>query len=376
MKNLQCKICLILVAVIMSIYFTSCAARTDSENIVSDNETITITDHLGYEIEVPKNIERIVIGKIYPLASVVSVFFDSAEKIVGMPMQCMSAAENSLLSELYPEILNAETNYINGADINLESLLLLDPDVVLYNAADTKQGELLRNAGIPAVAISVNKWNYDAVETLENWIDLLSKLFPENEKSSLVKSYSEKVLDLIAERTSSLNTEEKKRIFFLYQYTENMIATSGNHFFGQWWADAVGAVNVGSEIKKDNSVEVNMEQIYKWNPECILITNFTTAKPESLYNNLIGGNDWSEIDAVKNEQVYKMPLGMYRSYTCGVDTPVTLLWVAKTVYPELFEDIDITDETKKYYKEVFGIELDDAQAEIIFAPTAAASAYQ
>ena len=70
-----------------------------------------------------------------------------------------------------------------------------------------------------------------------------------------------------------------------------------------------------------------------------------------------------------------MPLGMYRSYTCGVDTPVTLLWIAKTVYPDLFKDIDITEETKKYYKEVFGITLTDEQATKIFAPTSKASAF-
>ena len=42
-----------------------------------------------------------------------------------------------------------------------------------------------------------------------------------------------------------------------------------------------------------------------------------------------------------------MPLGMYRSYTPGADTPVTLLWMAKTTYPEKFEDINITDENRE-----------------------------
>ena len=65
-----------------------------------------------------------------------------------------------------------------------------------------------------------------------------------------------------------------------------------------------------------------------------------------------------------------MPLGMYRSYTPGVDTPVTLLWLAKTAYPEHFEDIDILEETKTYYAEVFGIELSDEQAASIFTPAA------
>lgn len=377
MKALKKIICIILTGALFALTLTSCNkvdSTSDDEkkkNEVQNSNLITVVDHLGNEVAIPKNIDRIVIGSIYPMASVLSIFFDSAEKIVGMPQPCMTAAQNSLLSELYPEILDAETEYINGTDINIEALLELNPDIVIYNAADVQQGEILRDAGIPAVAVSVNKWDYDAVETLENWIKLLSEIFPENEKGDLVKNYSDNVLSRINSRISTLDNDEKKDIFFLFQYTDTMISTSGNHFFGQWWADAIGANNVGKEIEKDNSVTVNMEQIYKWNPECILITNFTTAQPETLYTN----EKWQEIDAIKNKQVFKMPLGMYRSYTCGVDTPVTLLWIAKTVYPELFEDINITVETQKYYKDVFGIELTDSQANSIFAPKSEASAF-
>lgn len=349
--------------------------NADTENSSEESDTITITDHNGNVVTVPKNIERIAVGNILPMPSVLAVFFDSAEKIVGMPKGCMTAAENSLLSELYPEILNAETGYIDGTEINIEELMKLDVDVVIYNAANASTGEQLAKAGIPGVAVAVNKWGYDAIETLNQWIALLSELFPENDRVEQVEAYSKKSYDLVQERVAGLSDEERAEIFFLFQYTDSTIATSGNQFFGQYWADAIGAVNVGQEVDKDNSITVNMEQIYAWNPEHILITNFTSAQPEDLYNNTIGSYDWSAIDAVKNEKVDKMPLGMYRSYTCGVDTPVTLLWLAKTVYPDLFEDIDITEETRDYYKEVFDIDLTDAQAESIFAPSSEASAF-
>ena len=102
----------------------------------------------------------------------------------------------------------------------------------------------------------------------------------------------------------------------------------------------------------------------------IFITNFTTAYPEDLYGNTIGNYDWSPVDAVRSERVYKMPLGMYRSYTPGVDTPMTLLWLAKTAYPDAFADVDIIAETQKYYKEVFDIDLTESQAASIFSPPA------
>jgi len=150
--------------------------------------------------------------------------------------------------------------------------------------------------------------------------------------------------------------------------------TSGKNFWGQYWCDAINAVNVGEEIEAERSnASVNMEQVYSWNPEIIFISNFTKAMPEDLYNNTIGDNDWSSVSAVKNEQVYKMPLGAYRSFTPGADTPMTLMWLAKTVYPDLFEDVDMTEEVENYYKEVYNIELTDDQVAQMYTPSADAA---
>ncbi|MCR5727339.1 MAG: ABC transporter substrate-binding protein [Lachnospiraceae bacterium] len=338
------------------------------ETKLDPNGTHTVTDHAGNQVEVPNTINHIVVADIYPMASVLAVFFDSAEKIVGMAAPCMSAAKNGLLGEMYPEILNAKTDFIDGTNVNIEELLKLNPDVVFYSAGSKEEGEAYKNAGIPAIAISPGKWGYDAIETLNQWIDTLVQIFPDNNKSQIVREYSEKTYKMVQERVAGLKDEEKVKAFFLFQYSDSNILTSGKKFFGQWWCDAVGAKNAAEELENDNSVAVNMEQIYAWNPELIFITNFNTATPDDLYNNTVGNYDWSVVEAVKNKKIYKMPLGMYRSYTCGVDTPVTLLWIAKTVYPSLFEDIDITAETKKYYKEVFGITLTDEQADKIFSP--------
>ena len=351
--------------------------ETASEEVSSASEETQgeyhiIVDHAGNEVEIPYDIERIAVADIYPLPSVLSVFFDSAEKIVGMAPASMTAAQNSLLSELYPEILNAETGFTDGTTINVEELIKLDPDVVFYGASNPEIGEQLQNAGIPGIAISVNKWEYNAIETLDNWISLISEMFPENDKTQLVSDYSNEVYDEIQQRVADMTDEERARVFFLFQYTDTTIATSGQNFFGQWWADAIGAVNVAQELTTDNANQVSMEQIYGWNPDTILITNFNQASPDDLFNNTIGSYDWSEIDAIKLGQVYKMPLGMYRSYTPGVDTPITLYWLAKTVYPELFEDIDVTEKTIDYYDTVFGVELTEEQAESIFTPVTAA----
>ncbi len=335
-------------------------------------QTVTVTDDNGNSVTLPANAKRIAVCGIYPLPSVLTVFFDSAKNIVGMPKESMTAAKNSLLSKLYPEILKADTGFSNGDSVNLEELAKLKPDVVFYSASNRELGKQLKAAGFGAVAVSVGKWNYNSIKTLNHWIALLSQIFPDNSKARIVQDYSNKVYNLVQSRVKNLPDSKQARVFFLFQYSSNTLLSSGKNFFGQWWADAIGAKNVAEGITKDNAASVNMEQIYKWNPDLIFITNFTTAYPETLYGNKVGSFDWSSIKAVQNRRVYKMPLGMYRSYTPGVDTPVTLLWLAKTAYPKLFSDVDVTKETRDYYKTVFGITLSDKQAQTIFAPPAAA----
>lgn len=373
MRRIKKRMCLLLflVLVMLAAGCGSSEKNVQEETTKSEN-THVIVDHLGYEVEIPYEIDRIAVGNILPLPSVLTVFFDSAEKIVGMSPNSRNAAESGLLGELYPEILEAETDYMNGTEVNLEELMKLNPDIVFYSASQPEQGEQLRNAGFSAVALAVNKWEYDAIETLNQWILLLSEIFPENDKTEVVEQYSEEIYQLVQERVGNIPEEEKERVFFLFKYTDTNLQTSGSKFFGQFWAEAMGAVNVAEEIQMDNQVDANMEQIYAWNPSVIFITNFTTAQPEDLYTNAIGNYDWSAIDAIKDQKVYKMPLGMYRSYTPGADTPITLLWFAKTTYPEYFADIDIVQETKDYYEEVFGVQLNDAQAASIFAPDAEA----
>ena len=372
-KSNTLKLLVLMLALAMSTAaFAACGGSGESGADGGSADTITITDHADRQVEVPKDIQRIAVCDIYPLPSVLAVFFDSADKIVGMPAPSMTAAENGLLGQLYPEILNAETGYIDGTDINMEELAKLEPDVVFYSASSADIGDQLTNAGFAAVAISVNKWDYDCIETLNNWIALLSQMFPDSDKAAIVEEKSNEMYRLVQERVKDIPDEERANAFFLFQYSDTTLLTSGQQFFGQWWADAIGAKNVAKELSTDNSVAVNMEQVYAWDPDLIFMTNFNTYYPDDLYNNTVEGYDWSPVSAVKNKRVYKMPLGMYRSYTPGVDCPVTLLWMAKTAYPDLFEDIDVIAEAKEYYKEVFGIELTDEQAQSIFEPVQSA----
>ncbi len=370
-----------LLAVTLTVTLAACSSTGTSASSVSSSsnqevkvpETVTITDHADRTVEVPTNPEKVAILGIYPLASMLSVYLNSAETIVAMEPASANAAKNSVLIDLYPEIGDITTDILSGEDLNIEALVALEPEVVYYNAADQADLEKLENAGITAVAFSPTKWKFDVIETYRQWIALLDQIYPSSSKNAkLVDHYSTEIYNMIQETVSTV--EQPQKILFLYQYDENAMITSSSRFFGEWWAKAAGGVNVASDVQAETAnAKITMENVYEWNPDVIIITNFTKATPDDLYNNAIGTDDWSTVKAVQDHRVYKMPMGTYRTYTPSSDTPMTLLWLAQAVYPELFADIDVKAQVKDYYSQLFGITLTDEQIDRMYTPNAAAS---
>ena len=85
----------LLTALVLVFSLTACGGETaedQQDGQQAETGTHTITDHAGYEIEVPDEVDRIVVCDILPLPSVLTVFFDSADKIVGMSEPSMTAA--------------------------------------------------------------------------------------------------------------------------------------------------------------------------------------------------------------------------------------------------------------------------------------------
>ncbi len=339
-------------------------AESEGED-ATEKGTKIVVDNEGNEVEIPTEINRIAVTA-WQIPAPLTVYLGGAEKIVGIAPQSMVAAENSVLGAVYPEILNASTAFYEGGELNLEELMRLDPDVVIGPTGE--MAESIREIGIPVISISTSKWGGDVVTTTEEWLKLFEDIFGESETAEKVQEYHQAVQQKITERVSVLSKEEVKEVMFLFNYGEETISTPTNGHFGQAWSNYVGAKHAAEELDGTGLATINMEQIYEWNPDVILITNFNTAQPDDLYNNAIGNYDWSTINAVKNKEVYKMPLGWYRSYTPGIDVSVTMQWIAKTLYPHLFEDIDIREETKEYFTTCFNIELTDEQIDKIFNP--------
>ena len=356
----------VLAAVLM---LEGCAKK--AETAVSENKTHIVVDHKGNEVELPVNIERVVIISPMPLPSIYCLYMGGTDKLVGMHPTSMAAAENSYLKNVYPDVVNVPTGFVKNGAVNVEELLKLKPDVVFYLASDKALEESLQNAGIKGFAFSTSVADFNTIETYANWIGKFGEIFGDTGRADSIIKHGREVEKFINARLANLKDEEKPSVLMLYNYDTSGMKTSGVNFYGDYWINAGGGKNVACELK--GSPAISMEQVYQWNPEYIFITNFSPYLPEDLYNNSIDGYDWSQIDAVKNKRVYKFPLGMYRWYPPSSDTPLALKWISKTLHPELFADMDMDKEVTEYFKEFYGANLTAEDLNAIFNPVREAS---
>ena len=347
---------------------TPAPAETTAEPSAPEEEdaaaTITIVDHTGNEVTIPANINRVVIDQVPLYATYVMYMGGTADKLVGIAASNKKTLESSLLMKIAPEIADVSTKHNEDGELNVEELLNLEPDVVLYNAGNTEHGELFKQAGIPAVGFSTNG---DPTEIYAMWLRLLEQVFQEPGKMDDVVNYGTELINSVKERTASIADEDKKNVLILFNYGNGTPRVSGSQqHFGTHWLRNAGVINAAEEVV--GVAEANMEQIYTWDPDLIIMPGpgQCSITPQQVLENTVEGADFSPLTAVKNGEVYSNSLGMWSWYIPSSDAPLVLQWIAKLSYPDLFADVDMRALVQEYYHNFYNYDLNEAEIDFIF----------
>lgn len=342
-----------------------------SDSTTTEKQTKIVTDQLGREIEIPVDVSRVVSGGILPYFSTWYVATNSTKEIIGMHPNSYNAAENSILAEISPDILKAETSFIQNGEVNIEELLKINPEVYFEVSTDEKSIEKLTEAGIPTIAVkTIDAAAAEPLATFNSWLELTRQVTGTDNRINRFLTKGSEVQQELNLKLDGLQESDKPRVLFLFQHSDKNIVVGGSNFFSSQWLAATGAINVAESVQGQK--EVNMEQIYSWNPDIIYITNFTETQPDDLIANRFSGQNWSEVKAVQDQKVYKIPLGIYRWFPPSGDAPLMLKWLAQNNHPDLFT-YNISDEIKDYYKEFYEYELSDEQVKRILHPSSDAA---
>lgn len=314
----------------------------------------TFVDLAGNNVTTPDSVDRVVITSMSPMVPIYVYYMGGTDKLVGANSAGITYALSGVMSSIYPDLANVETGFVSGVVINIEEILKLDPDVVIYTGSRQDEYAILDKAGLTAVGFttSLSETGYNVFTQLELWLNQLGLIVGETGKADSLIAYNNKVQMEVAEKIDTVTDDKKPRVLIIFSYKEGTLQAAGSGHYSEYWTEATGAKNVAAELSGLKKIDI--EQVIAWNPEIIYFANSQGALPSDLYNNTVPGHDWSSVTAVRNNQVYIFPYATYMSYAPSLENGLVLQWMAQINHPELFADLDMKEETAYFFEEFFG----------------------
>lgn len=329
----------------------------------TQTETRIVIDLKGRQVPVPQKIKRLAVVPI-PWASVVYALDGSSERLWAVHPGALSAYQDHFLATRDKHFADLDTKIVGqNFSVNIESAVQAGVDAVLLWQYQEKEAEKITKVGIPAVLI----YN-DTIENLKQSFLIVGKLLGKEEKAKQLNTYYDDTYGRLAAK-KAWDAKQKPSVLFL---RNAKLRLQGNDNFIHEAMRLGGGSNPYEQIalNRSSAQTITMEEIYKLNPDIILLSNFDKFVPDDLYNNTIPGQDWSTVKAVKERRVYKVPLGIYRWDAPGVETPLMMEWLAHIMQPELFKDMDVRADAKKFYTDFMHYSMAEADMAQIFADEA------
>ena len=320
----------------------------------------TITDIAGREVSVPAEVKKVAVVPL-PWASVAMALDGNSMRLGAIHPGAMSAYRGHFLEKMDSHFGTIDDKMI-GQDfsMNAESLANVGIDSAILWYYQEKDAEKLQQIGIPTILI-----NNDSVENLKKSFLMVGQLLGKEERARALNDCYDKAYQEIIAHQAEVEKAEKPTILFL---RNRKLRLQGNDNFIHEAIQIGGGQNpFAQEANTGNSQDISMEEVYRINPDIILLSNFDDFVPADLYENKIPGQDWSTVKAVQNHRVYKVPMGIYRWDAPGVETPLMMKWLAKLLQPEIFKDMDVRGDTRKFYKDFLSYDLSDEDMALIFA---------
>ena len=340
---------------------SSAASNTNSETKTAG--THTVVDHGGNTVEVPNEINRIVIDQIPILSTYMAYFEGSAPKLVGFAGSFKDIITKTALKNIAPELFKSSDTVYAQSDLNIEEIIKLKPDVIFYNAQNKEHAEILKKSGIPAVGFATigASTPADPIERYKEWLRLLEDVFGEKGKMDNFIAEGDKIVADVTERIAKVDEKDRPDTMILWKYANGVPMVAGKGSFGDFWLQRLKVKNLAGETK--GFAQVSMEQIYKWNPSLLFLDGpgLLDMIPSDVMENKVEGADFSTIKAVKDKRVYNTTLGMWNWFTPNPDGPLVLAWLASRTYPEQFKDYPLEDTIRKYYKDFYGYDVTDEE---------------
>lgn len=305
----------------------------------------------------PQNDVRIV--SPWPAQNTIIAMLGYGDNIVGTSQV---AKRIPLFRQSLPRIDDVPVVSVNnGHELNPERILSLRTQLLFVpKSMNIPRQSLLEGAGVRILAFEANSMAA-LTARVQKTADVLGP--DAQEKAARYQHYFDHNVALVASRLKDLPDNERRAV---YHSMGNALTTTGKPSLNQDWMDLAGARNVAENwfAAKPNRVgEVSLEQILAANPAVIVAMNKRDA------DEMMTSPQWAQVDAVIHHRVYVNPKGMFWWCRETSEEALQFLWLAKTLYPQRFTDVDMRQETRRFYQTFFALSLSDAQIDEILNPS-------
>lgn len=177
-------------------------------------------------------------------------------------------------------------------------------------------------------------------------------------RASRWAEYADDRVRFVASRTASLPREGRPSAY--YVRGPSALTSHGRATCTYWYSQFAGVDLVTDHSDIESRGEVSAEQLIMWDPEVIFVGR--------LYSPDLVLRDprFRTLRAVARGAVYRMPGGLF-FWDGGPESVLLMLWVAKTLHPDIFPDLDLRATVRDYYATFYGANLDDDNLDNLLA---------
>lgn len=314
------------------------------------SEAVDFTDMSGDPIHLSAPAKRIVVIPI-PAASMLVGMDESSEKLVGMHPFAKVAARDGMLGKMFSPVLQVNSNVVgNNFTPNIEALLNVEPDLVWqWGHRGDDIISPMREAGLTVATLDYGQERYT-----QEWIRLMGQTLGHSEKAQKMIHWRQEVVASLSSTTAKIPESEQPRVLYLSHFNQS-IQTFGSTSHNNADFALAGGVSLNRDLTGPRTL--NIEQILVWNPDIILLGNFEEGlSPEDVYRNPM----LSDVAAVKNQRVYKLPIGGFIWDAPNQETPLYWQWLSMIFHPETV-NMPLREEIRLRYQQLYGYNVSDEQ---------------
>lgn len=362
MMNMK-KIFALFLAAVLCLSLGACA-----QNESNATET-TITDMIGREVHVtPGSYSRVVcigagalrmysyIGDVALLCGVEDIDNTTLEQ---RPKMFDSVARPYVLAygDVFAKLPSCGVGGPQAQTAEAEKILSCNPDIVISEYEDVEKADALQaQLGVPVITLKAGpKGVFD--DSFYATMNLLGEVFNQRSKAATLVSFIQAQAAEISSRTANVAAENKPGVYIcgLGNWgTTNHLMTAQNYV----GLNIPNVRNVVTDLAAPGIQAIEEEKFVSLGEDMdIIILDAAAVKNiKPLYQ--ADSTMFDTCKAWRNGEVY---LEMaYNAYYTNYEIALINTWfIAKTVYPDLFADIDLTEKTNEVTQAFFGKDLSE-----------------